>query len=349
MNFSKIILIIIVASFFLTVGFLIDKSLQTEKSNPTENKASTENNIPENSVPENNFPGENEVIGSQEEVEATTSFPLEISVEKVGILSSPEVSDGAYVVTAKFILDGEPVSGAEIAVVILSPNGKSYWFNDASNKLKDVVEAKGAEFKNEISWVTSSAFGGKENDGVYANFMEIGDYDFGATPCTTTTWTIIMYAKKGDRNISQEFKKDIYQCAEGIHSEKAREMGYQTDFGHWMKYVDLDTSTPEEDWEIHANPGQRFESEIIFDETQLCTGSCVYYIRGWGKPLDDWEGVFWNIDSGGTGWEKNVVRKWSWVAPATPGVYSISLNEIFYYRWPNYGEGEFFTGRVIVK
>jgi len=261
------------------------------------------------------------------EPSASISIDIERATIWQGTYSGWTVGDQAYVLTATLTSDGQPITDATLTAEITGPNGEVYWFRDGSNQLYDTIQAKGMD---EEGRKFGPIFGGTTDDGIYANFLELDDMTFGAD-----SWTIKVDAFEGGDKVASETA--MLSIAEPTGN-----------FGHYFKKIDLDTSTPEEDWIVYAQPGQTFNAEIAFDEANPCDACCVFYIRAWGGPYEEW-GDYWNVDSGCTSWRNDVVKSWTWTASPTPGDYTLTLNDVFAYWWPFYGEGVFFVGKVKVS
>jgi hypothetical protein len=272
-------------------------------------------------------------------VEAANALSIVASIERqqvyAGHYSLWTIGDDAYVVTANVASGGSPVAGVSVVADIIGPNGEAYWLRDGTQVLYDRVQGRGMD---ESGWISGPIYGGTTNDGIYANFLELDANPanmnamyFGNHP---GTWTIRLTAsKQGYRSASTEVTLNIVQPT--------------GNFGHSFKFIDLDTSTLAEDWVVYASPGQTLNAKLIYDETNKCGGCCVFYIRAWGCPYEEW-GDSYDIDSGCTGYRSNVERTWAYTVPSTPGIYTITLADIFAYWWPFYGESADFVGKLVV-
>jgi hypothetical protein len=239
------------------------------------------------------------------------------------------------VVTATLTSAGSPVSGASVVAEIVGPNGEQYWLRDGSYMLYDTVQGEGMD---ESGWISGPTYGGATNDGIYANFLELD-----ANPADLNA--IFFGNHAGSWTVRLTASKESYDSAS---TELTLNMVPPTgNFGHSFKFIDLDTSTPVEDWVVYASPGQTLNAKLIYDETNKCGGCCVFYMRAWGCPYEEW-GDSYDIDSGCTGYRSDVERTWTYTVPATPGVYSMTLGDIFAYWWPFYGEDVGFVGKVMV-
>lgn len=245
------------------------------------------------------------------------------------------VGDAAYLVTATVTSGGSPVSGVSVVADVIGPNDEAYWLRDGTQMLYDTIQGKGMD---ESGWKSGPTYGGGLNDGIYANFLELdprpSEGSFGFFADHAGTWTIRLTASKGGYDsASTELTLNV--------EEKTG------NFGHNFRFIDLDASTPEEDWVVYASPGQTVNAKLVYDETNPCAACCVFYIRAWGSPYEEW-GNSYNIDSGCTGYRLNVEKTWTYTAPSTPGVYTLTLSDIFAYWWPYYGESVGFVGKVVV-
>jgi hypothetical protein len=273
------------------------------------------------------------------QVKAVSALSIVGSIESkevyTGHYSTWTIGDWAYLVTATVTSGGSPVSGVSVVADVIGPSGEGYWLRDGTQMLYDTVQGKGMD---ESGWISGPTYGGGTNDGTYANFLELGvyppepdSYFFGNH---AGTWTIRLTASKtGYIPASTELTVNIVQPT--------------GNYGHRFNFIDLDASSPEEDWVVSASPGQTLNAKLVYDETNKCSGCCVFYIRAWGCPYEEW-GNYYDIDSGCTSYRSNVERTWTYTVPSTPGIYTMTLADVFAYWWPFYGENVGFVGKLIV-
>lgn len=244
-----------------------------------------------------------------------------------GLHEDRAISDRAFLVTADVTYKGDHVKGATLFADVRSANQQRYWFKDGTASLYDIIQYDGRDDRGRQA---GPVYGNGTNDGVYANMLELGDQYFGAD----IDWFI---------NVT------VYAPGLPVHvaSAKVHVSVPAEQYGHRVRWIDLDTGTASEDWAVRATPGQNLPAKLILSTSKICDPDCCHYnLSSWGSPFAEWGQEF--PIAQGCMTNGDLTLAWNYTVPSVPGTYLLMLSETNTPWRPHYNESVFFVGRVVV-